>query len=57
MMMIIDMAAKIEFFQLREDAHLKADLTRKDIGKFVTHTVKRLNFEQHVLNSDSSPSG
>ena len=26
------MAAKIEFLQLREDAHLKTDLTKEDMG-------------------------
>ena len=29
---------KIEFFQLREDAHLKTDLTKKDTGKFWADT-------------------
>ena len=29
-----DMAAKIEFLQLSEDARLKTDLTREDIEKF-----------------------
>ena len=36
MMMIL--AAKIEFLQLRGDAHLKTDLTREDIGRFWADT-------------------
>ena len=32
------MAAKIEFLQLREDARLKTNLTREDIGKFWADT-------------------
>ena len=33
-MMISDMAAKIKFLQLCENARLKTDLTRENIGKF-----------------------
>ena len=33
-----DVAAKIEFLQLHEDARFKTDLTREDIGKFWADT-------------------
>ena len=52
-----DMTAKIEFFQLREDANLKTDLTREDIGKFWVGiqneypvlSIKALSFIQFPL--------